>query len=132
MLHITNTKLNKEVTVDLESFYTNVLSPMIYSERPLGARWWGEEERTFFNISNPDSITEKTQMRMYFRYFKPTLEQFIQIATTGSHPLREMSDKPYNYNKEDTMYMFELDTGEEIYLGQHLDCIVLKYEPKSG
>lgn len=129
MLHITNSKLNKEVAVDLESFYTNVLSPMIYSEHPMGARWWDEKTRVFFNISNPDSITEKTQMRMYFRYFKPTLGQFIQMAKTGSHPLREMSDKPYKYNKEDNMYMFELDTGKEIYLGQHLDCVTLKYEP---
>lgn len=131
MLRITNSNLNKEVVVDLESFYSGVLSKMVHSKTPLGNRWWGEEERVFLNISNPDSTKEKTQMRMYFRLFNPTLEQIIQIAKTGAHPLREMSDKPYNYNKEDTMYMFELDTGEEIYLGQHLDCITLKYEPKS-
>lgn len=101
---------------------------MIHNNRPMGNIKWDAEALIFFNISHNTFVKSKTQMRTFLLHFKPTYDEFIQIAKKGIHPLGEMSDKPYNYNRRDCVYYFELESGNEIFLGQHLDCVKVKCE----
>ena len=125
MLTITNG--NKTCTVDPTEFYMNDLRPMITSGKPFGKRYWTEPMTLFFNIQDSRSELSQSQMRDFFRYFQPDCELFLKLITKGRHPLVEMSDNPGQYNKRECMYLFQLDTGGEIYLGQHLDKVGITY-----
>lgn len=131
MIRITNKSTNQNVLVSPSSFYKNELEQMIYSPQAFGNRNWSKETKLFFNIPNSNSMKSKSQMRDYFRLFKPSYELFLELIKKGLHPIGYMSDNPHLYNKQECMYLYELDNKSEIYLGQHLDCISVSYEPTS-
>ena len=137
MLHITikRGKTTDTCCVNAKDFYNNELEPMISDPAPYGSRKWTEAQRIFFNIPNPkttraeDMMKAQSQMRDYFRYFRPNYELFMSIIKRPhlNHPLVEMSSDPGTYKKTECEYLFEHSCGREQPLLFYLNDVRLSY-----
>jgi hypothetical protein len=127
MIRISNTNTNESETVNATDFYNKSLKPMIYAPSPFGKRYWDKPTSLFFNVPKSNSELSKSQLRDTFRHLRPDLNLFLDLVKQGKHPLRMLADYPYNYNRADQIFLFEQDDKKEIYMGQHLDPIAIKF-----
>lgn len=133
MLHLTRKsgKMTDTCIVDAMDFYNDELEPMISDPAPYGSRKWTGAQRLFFNIPNPETTSpenmmkSQSQMRDFFRYFRPTYNEYIGFIRNEKHPLVEMANYPGTYNKQICEYLFELSDNTEQELQYYLrnQCI---------
>lgn len=133
MLHLTRKsgKMTDTCIVNAMDFYNDELEPMISDPAPYGSRKWTGAQRLFFNIPNPETTSpenmmkSQSQMRDFFRYFRPTYNEYIGFIRNEKHPLVEMANYPGMYNKQICEYLFELSDNTEQELQYYLrnQCI---------
>jgi hypothetical protein len=135
MLNLTRKSGNTTNTCSINAkyFYNNELEPMISDPAPYGGRTWSGAQRLFFNIPDPDTTSSEnmmksqSQMRDFFRYFRPTYEEYMKFIKKKQHPLVEMSEYPTEYGKRNCEYLFELSDNTERSLYDYLRYQVIDY-----